>query len=74
MNKENLDTILNGMLDSATAKASDLVFVVGKPPQIEQDGQLQGLEMDGPDPLLKSSHITQIAEVLMRHDDRLGME
>lgn len=71
MKKEDLDAILNGMLDSADQRASDLVFVVGKAPQIEIDGQLEALEMDGPSPVLHPSHIQQMAELLMEANERL---
>lgn len=71
MKREELDAILNGMLDSAGERASDLVFVVGKPPQIEHDGQLNALELDGPDSVLQPAHIQQMADLLMQDNDRL---
>src|ERR1700688_3332422 len=71
MKREELDAILNGMLNSADERASDLVFVVGKPPQIEDDGQLNALELDGPDSVLQPAHIQQMADLLMQDNDRL---
>jgi twitching motility protein PilT len=71
MKREELDAILNGMLNSAGERASDLVFVVGKPPQIEHDGQLNALELDGPDSVLQPAHIQQMSDLLMQDNDRL---
>jgi twitching motility protein PilT len=74
MKREELDAILDAMLNSAEERTSDLVFVVGKPPQIEQDGQLIPLEMDGPDSVLQPGHIQQMADLLMNDNDRLHNE
>jgi twitching motility protein PilT len=74
MKREELDAILDAMLNSADERASDLVFVVGKPPQIEQDGQLIALEMDGPDSVLQPAHIQQMADLLIDSNDRLRDE
>jgi twitching motility protein PilT len=71
MKKEDLDVILTAMLRSAEKRVSDFVFVTGKPPQIEQDGVLCPLEMDGPDPVLQPDHIEQMAELLISGDQRL---
>jgi twitching motility protein PilT len=71
MNKDDLDAILNAMLDSAEEGASDLVFVTGKPPQIEQYGRLHPLPMDGPDPVLQPAHVEGMAKVLIEGNERL---
>jgi twitching motility protein PilT len=71
MKKEDLDAILAGMLHSAEKRVSDFVFVVDKPPQIEQDGRLQPLEMEGPDGVLQPIHIEQMAELLIDGNKRL---
>jgi twitching motility protein PilT len=74
MNKDDLDAILNAMLDSAEEGASDLVFVTGKPPQIEQYGRLHPLAMDGPDPVLQPAHVEGMAKVLIEGNERLLKE
>ncbi len=71
MNKENLDAILAAMLHGAEKSVSDLVFVAGKPPQVEKDGRLQPLVMDGPDPVLQSAHVETMSDVLMQENPRL---
>jgi twitching motility protein PilT len=71
MKKEDLDVILTAMLRSAEKRVSDFVFVTGKPPQIEQDGVLCPLEMDGPDAVLQPDHIEQMAQLLVSGDQRL---
>jgi twitching motility protein PilT len=71
MKKEDLDGILTAMLRSAEKRVSDFVFVTGKPPQIEQDGVLCPLEMEGPDAVLQPDHVEQMAELLISGDQRL---
>ncbi len=71
MKKEELDAILAAMLHGAETSVSDLVFVAGKPPQIEKDGRLQPLEMDGPDLVLQAAHVETMADVLMQGNPRL---
>ncbi|MEY2491034.1 MAG: twitching motility protein PilT [Verrucomicrobiota bacterium] len=65
MNKEDLDAILAAMLSFAGSTASDFVFVTGKPPQIERDGRLEGLPMEGPDPVLQPAHVESMARLLI---------
>jgi twitching motility protein PilT len=71
MNKDDLDAILTAMLDSVDEGASDLVFVTGKPPQVEHHGRLQPLPMDGPDAVLQPAHIEGMTKVLMGKNERL---
>jgi twitching motility protein PilT len=71
MKKEDLDAILTGMLQSAEKRVSDFVFVTGKPPQIEQNGVLMPLEMEGPDSVLQPAHVEQMAQLLIDGDQRL---
>jgi twitching motility protein PilT len=71
MNKSDLDTILSAMLQGAEKSVSDLVFVTGKPPQVERDGHLEPLPMDGPDSVLQPAHIEGMAKVLMGENKRL---
>ena len=74
MKKEDLDAILSAMLRSAEKRVSDFVFVSGKPPQIEQDGALSPLEMEGPEGVLQPAHIDQMAELLIAGNERLLSE
>jgi twitching motility protein PilT len=71
MNKDDLDAILTAMLDSVDAGASDLLFVTGKPPQIEHHGRLQPLPMEGPDGVLQAAHVESMANVLLTDNERL---
>ncbi|MEP7014668.1 MAG: PilT/PilU family type 4a pilus ATPase [Verrucomicrobiota bacterium] len=70
MKKEELDAILTAMI-TCGERVSDLVFVVGKPPQVEQHGKLVALQMEGPDPILQSSHVEQMKDVLLGTNERL---
>ncbi len=74
MKKEDLDAILAAMLHGPETSVSDLVFVAGKPPQIEQDGRLRPLEMDGPDSVLQAAHVEAMSDVLMLENPRLRLD
>jgi twitching motility protein PilT len=74
MNKEDLDAILSAMIDGVEKSISDLVFVTGKPPQIEKDGRLEPLAMEGPDGVLSEAHLESMSDILMRTDARLQSE
>ena len=50
MQKEDFDALLTGMLHGRGPNLSDLIFVAGKPPQVEETGLLHALEMAGPEP------------------------
>ncbi|MEY2479252.1 MAG: twitching motility protein PilT [Verrucomicrobiota bacterium] len=70
MKKEELDAILTAMIETGEG-VSDLVFVIGKPPQVERYGRLIPLEMDGPDSLLQATHIEEMAALLIGENKRL---
>ncbi len=74
MNKEQLDAILAAMLDGNETTVSDLVFVTGKPPQIERDGRLEPLPMEGPDTVLQPIHIQTMSDILIEESERLRNE
>ncbi len=74
MNKEQLDAILTAMLDGNETTVSDLVFVTGKPPQIERDGRLEPLPMEGPDTVLQPIHIQTMSDILIEESERLRNE
>ncbi len=70
MNKEDFDAILAAMLHGRGPNLSDLIFITGKPPQVEEEGRLKPLEMDGPDPVLQAAHIEAMSAILIGESDR----
>jgi twitching motility protein PilT len=70
MNKEIVDALLTGMLESGEG-VSDLLFVVGKPPLVETHGHLVDFPIDTPDSVLDSAHIEQLANHLINGNERL---
>jgi twitching motility protein PilT len=74
MNQQQLDAILAAMLDGNETTVSDLVFVTGKPPQVEKEGRLEPLPMEGPDAVLQPAHIQTMSEILIGDNQRLQDE
>jgi twitching motility protein PilT len=70
MNKEIVDALLTGMLQSGEG-VSDLLFIVGKPPLVETHGQLCEFPIDTPDSLLDCPHIEQLAALVINGNERL---
>ncbi len=70
MQKEDFDAILNAMLHGRGPNLSDLIFVAGKPPQVEDEGRLQALAMDGPDGSLQAEHLEAMSNVLIGENRR----
>ena len=66
----SLDQIITKMVTAAEG-VSDLLFVVGRPPQIEVYGKLRGVEIDGLCPALAPAHVEAVAAKLMHGNDRL---
>jgi twitching motility protein PilT len=66
----SLDTVLTDMLNAAEG-VSDLLFVVGRPPQIEVYGKLRGVDIPGFMPLLQGPHTQAVALKLMGDNERL---
>jgi len=64
-----LDQIIADML--AAADGSDLLFVVGRPPQVEIHGKLTAVEVPGLMPALLPAHIEGIALKIMAGSERL---
>lgn len=50
---------------------SDLLFVVGRPPIVEQHGSLEEFPIDTPEGVLTEGHIAHIAAQLMNGEERL---
>ncbi|MBN1381110.1 MAG: PilT/PilU family type 4a pilus ATPase [Deltaproteobacteria bacterium] len=70
MRKQEIDYILTKMLDSAK-NVSDLNITVGKPFQVESDGQLINVKFDPPFDKLTSFQTEIFAMNLLRQDRRL---
>ncbi len=66
----SFDNVLSTMLN-ATDGVSDLLFVVGRPPQIEVYGKLRAVEIPGFMPMLQGPHTAGIAAKLMGENERL---
>jgi len=70
MQRHELDRILTCMLE-AHDEASDLIFTVGRPPQVEVHGELLPVSTDPPLPSLTPFQAEALALALMGRDRRL---
>lgn len=70
MSKPQLDALITTMAQTAEG-VSDLLFVVGRPPQVEIYGKLRPVEVDPQNPLLTPAQTEQIAVALMSGNERL---
>ena len=70
MNREIVDALLTGMLEIGEG-VSDLLFVAGKPPLVENHGRLQEFPIDTPDSVLDSPLIEAIARLIIDGNARL---
>jgi twitching motility protein PilT len=68
--REELDALLAGMLNSDEG-ISDLLFVAGKPPQVEVHGKLKPYQ---PEPALVSSRIEGLARAIIAGNPRLAQD
>lgn len=66
----SLDNIIATMVN-AEEGVSDLLFVVGRPPQVEAFGKLRGVAIEGLHPALAPAHIEGIALKLLQGNERL---
>jgi twitching motility protein PilT len=73
MDRENVDSLLTGMLQS-TEGISDLLFISGKPPLVEVHGRLNQFCIDGPGSVLTPLFIEQLADHIMDGSERLKVE
>lgn len=69
----SLDTAITTMVNAAEG-VSDLLFVVGRPPQIEVYGKLRGVDIEGLYPTLQGQHVEAIALKLMAGSERLASD
>jgi twitching motility protein PilT len=67
---DELDRLLTAMIQSA-AGISDLVFVAGKPPQVEVHGVLESLAFEWPEPVLTSERIQSLADAIINRNGKL---
>ena len=67
----SLDAVIATMVNAAEG-VSDLLFVVGRPPQIEVYGKLRGVDVEGLCPTLLAPHVEAIALKLMGGSERLA--
>ncbi len=66
-----LDQVITDMVGAAEG-VSDLLFVVGRPPQIEVYGRLRGVDIAGLVPTLAPAHVEAIALKIMGDNERLA--
>lgn len=66
----SLDDIITTMV-AAGEGVSDLLFVVGRPPQVEIFGKLTPVEIEGLMPMLKPEHVEAIALRMIDENERL---
>lgn len=66
----SFDQIVTQML-TENQGASDLLFVVGRPPQVEEYGKLKPVQIEGMWPALQPAHVEAIAQKLMAGNERL---
>jgi twitching motility protein PilT len=70
MTTDDLDRLLTAMIQSA-AEVSDLLFVAGKPPQVEVHGALESLAFEWPEPVLTSERIQCLADAIINRNAKL---
>jgi len=73
MDRQTVDALLTGMLESAEG-VSDLLFIAGKPPLVEVHGRLSQFPIDTPDSVLAPAIIEQLAGQVMNGSERLRLE
>jgi len=70
MNKEELDRLLDAMVQYADG-ISDLLFIAGRPMQVETQGNLKPFFFEKSEPLLTSERIEGLASVIINNNQRL---
>ena len=68
--RAELDQLLTAMIKSADG-ISDLLFVVGKPPQVEVHGALEPFSVAGGEPLLTGERIEGLARAIIDNNPKL---
>jgi len=70
MNKEDVDRLLDAMVQFADG-ISDLLFVAGRPIQVESHGELKPFIYEQTEPILTSARIEEIAAPIINNNQRL---
>ena len=70
MNTDELDRLLEAMIDSDDG-ISDLLFVAGRPLQVEIQGELRPFVPEWSEPLLTSARIESLAGAIINNNQRL---
>jgi twitching motility protein PilT len=73
MDRQTVDALLTGMLESADG-VSDLLFIPGKPPLVEVHGRLNDFPIDTPESVLTPALIEELADKIMNGSERLRLE
>lgn len=73
MDRQTVDALLTGMLESADG-VSDLLFIAGKPPLVEVHGRLSEFPIDTPETVLTPVLIEELAGQIMNGSERLRLE
>jgi twitching motility protein PilT len=73
MDRETIDALLTGMLESADG-VSDLLFITNKPPLVDVHGRLHDFPIDTPESVLTPLFIEEIAGHIINGSERLRME
>src|SRR3954468_12157650 len=73
MDRQTVDALLTGMLESADG-VSDLLFISGKPPLVEVHGRLSEFPIDTPESVLTPALIEEIATFIMNGSERNRLE
>jgi twitching motility protein PilT len=73
MDRQTVDALLTGMLESADG-VSDLLFIAGKPPLVEVHGRLNEFPIDTPETVLTPVLIEELAGEIMNGSERLRLE
>jgi twitching motility protein PilT len=68
------DKVLETMLDTGGRGTSDLVFVVGQPPQVELNGELTAVNIPGLLPVLRPENTAQFGTILIGDNERLAQD
>jgi twitching motility protein PilT len=69
-NSSDLDRLLAAMIQSAQG-ISDLLFVAGKPPQVEVHGSLEAFPIGAPEPALTGDRIERLARAIINDNPKL---
>ncbi len=67
------DGLLTTMVQGAEG-ISDLLFIPGKPPQVEVHGVLESLEVEWPEPARAAAHIETIARTIINDNPKLQQD